>query len=52
MVPHRPTRTGKLIPFAILPAYVLRAPTPPLAQSATANASNSSGVKIDLTVRA
>jgi hypothetical protein len=52
MLPHRPTRTGKLIPFAILLVYVLWEPMPLLAQSPTTNASNSSDFKIDLTVPA
>jgi hypothetical protein len=50
MFPHRPTRIGKLIPFAILLAYVLWIPTPLLTQSTATNAGNSSDVKIDLTV--
>jgi hypothetical protein len=48
MFPHRPTRIRKLIPFAILLAYVLWIPTPLLAQSAATKASNSSDVKIEL----
>jgi hypothetical protein len=50
MLPHRPTQIGKLIPFGVLLAYVLWTPTPLLAHTPTTNASNSSDVKIDLTV--